>query len=57
MRDNRKDLCSTYAMRAQLELHVDTAGIFEAAFEFDNVWMIHHLVELDFSEELIRKTD
>lgn len=38
----------------QLKLHVDIFRVFKTAFEFDDVRVIHDLMEFDFGEELQR---
>lgn len=45
----------TNPVGAELELHVDVAFVLEAMFEGDDVGVLHCLVDLDLSEELLQR--
>lgn len=43
-----------YAIRTELELHVDVPLVLETVLERNDVWVLHCLVNLDFGKELYR---
>lgn len=43
---------AAYAVRAQFELHVHVALVFEAVLKVDDVGVLHRLVDLDLREQL-----